>query len=177
MCTGSVTEGCLPGFDRLSYLRTTASSRRGAFDWEFWMYLDFEIPFLKFCSKTRNQKMDFNRSWWAPDFNSEKANQEIQIRISFPFHFSFLSMLLGNPKKRFAGTGETAVLSWEQFSNPFPLLPRRKNGEKWKSNDGFLGVKICFQVFGFRHCQFCKSEIRIFKSVKSRFFIWTRSRS
>ena len=114
------------------------------------LYLDFEIPFLKFCSKTRNQKMDFNRSWWAPDFNSEKAvlkvesNQEIQIRISFPFHFSFLSMLLGNPKKRFAGTGETAVLSWEQFSNPFPLLPRRKNGEKWKSYDGFLGLKICF---------------------------------
>lgn len=78
-------------------------------------------------------------------------------------------MLLGNPKKRFAGTGETAVLSWEQFSNPFPLLPRRKNGEKWKSNDGFLGVKICFQVFGFRHCQFCKSEIRILNPLNPDF--------
>lgn len=142
MCTGPVT--LAPFVPAYHCQQSWGCVRLGI------LYLDFEIPFLKFCSKTRNQKMDFNRSWWAPDFNSEKAvlkvesNQEIQIRISFPFHFSFLSMLLGNPKKRFAGTGETAVLSWEQFSNPFPLLPRRKNGEKWKSNDGFLGVKICF---------------------------------
>ena len=54
------------------------------------------------------------------DFSSKKSvlkvesNQEIQIRISFSFHFSFLStMLLGNPKKRDlqVQVTQTAVLS------------------------------------------------------------------
>ena len=80
--TGSVTEGCLPGFGINAFrtcvppLAVQGCVRLGI------LYLDFEIPFLEFCSKTRNPKMNFNaRLQNSPHFCVFKYARAVKQKV------------------------------------------------------------------------------------------------
>lgn len=113
------------------------------------------------------------------DFNSKKFVLKVadgdpikKSKYEFHFHFIFIHVIGKSEKKKDLQVQVRPLFFLENsFQILFLYFLEEKTGEKWKSNDGFLGVKIRFQVFGFRHCQYCKSVIRIFKSAKSRFFI------
>lgn len=119
------------------------------------LYLDFEIPFLKFCSKTRNQKMDFNRSWWAPDFNSKKPflrwNPIKKSKYEFHFHFifHFYPCYWEIRKRDLQVQVRPRFFLENSFQILFLYFPEEKTGKNGSPTTDFSALKSVFRCLDF----------------------------
>ena len=88
------------------------------------LYLDYEIPFSEFRSKTRNQKMDFN---------AKKSVLKVESNQEFHFHFifHFYPCYWEIRKKRFAGAGDSDRCSFLRtvFKSFSSIPPKEKRGK------------------------------------------------